>query len=49
MVKLFVTTARLAQGQTSVVTVKIGAHKVQIRPTGEKFALPVKIQVVVKI
>ena len=34
-VELFVTMARLAQGQTSVIMVKIGARRVKIRPAGE--------------
>ena len=34
-VELFVTMARLAQGQTSVITVKIGAHNAKIYPASE--------------
>ena len=41
-VKLFVTTAQLARGQTSVITVKIGACRIKILPATEKFALLVK-------
>ena len=34
-VDLFVTTAQLAQGQTWVITVKIGARRLKICPAGE--------------
>ena len=37
-VKLFVTMAQLAWGQTSIITVEIGAHRVKIHLAGEKFA-----------
>ena len=43
------TTAWLARGQISVITVKIGAHRVKIRLSGEKLAPLVKIPVAVKI
>ena len=48
-VKLFVTTARLALCQTSVITVKICARRGKICPTGEELAPLMKIPVVGKI
>ena len=48
-VELFVTTSQLARDQTSVIMLKIGAHRVLIHPAGEEFTPPVKIPVTVKI